>query len=107
MKIVSDEGEQVEVLHKSGIEKACLAENKQKYRQTEPTPGMINPLRSLLGSYGDTDFCSAVLDGSFEPTPQMPTYTVDFFVSCVNSMQEHQSHFFISPKTIILLAGQR
>ena len=76
---MNEENEPMEILHKSGIEKACLDENERKYRQTESTPCMTNPLRNLLGTSGDTPYCESILDGTFTPIPQMSNYTIEFF----------------------------
>ena len=50
----------------------------KKYSQTNNTPCMKNPLRSLLG-IGDTPFCQSILDGTFIPPPSTPQYTTEFF----------------------------
>ena len=79
VEVINADGETVELLSKSEIEQACLQENERKYRQTESTPCMLNPLRTLLGSFGNTEYCSSILDGSFEPIPHMSPYTIEFF----------------------------
>ena len=40
---------------------------------------MINPLWTLLGRYGETEFCQQILDGTFAPLPSMSQYTIEFF----------------------------
>ena len=44
LEITDDNDKIVKVLSKHGIEVTCLAENEKKYRQTESTPCMRNPL---------------------------------------------------------------
>lgn len=85
IEVPGDNDETVELLSKHAIEKACLAENERKYRQTEQTPCMTNPLHQQLGAYGETFLCRQILDGSFAHTPQIAGYTTEFFCE----LQQH------------------
>ena len=79
VEIVNENGEVEEIITKHGIERVCLDENEAKYRQTQQTPCMTNPLRRVLGLFGDTEFCDKVLDGTFQVIPQMSNYTIELF----------------------------
>ena len=79
VEVLTVNGEVKEVLSKSGIEQACLIENERKYRQTQNTPSMSNPMRQLLGKFGETELCSQILNGTFHPPPCMSPYSVEFF----------------------------
>ena len=54
-----------EVTSKQGIEHGCIQENIKKYRQTEDTPCMINPLREELGYTGTTMATEEILQGTY------------------------------------------
>ena len=54
-----------EITTKKGIEKGCISENIKKYRQTESTPCMIQPLRNELGFLGNTPAAEAILRGTY------------------------------------------
>jgi hypothetical protein len=56
-----------------------MDENKAKFLQTQHTPCMQEPLRSLLGRYGDTDFAETILSGQVNLPPNTPQYTIEFF----------------------------
>jgi hypothetical protein len=68
-----------EITTKTGIERACMQENKKKFQQTSETPCMQEPLRSLLGAVGDTQSCQEIMEGTFVPPPQTPAYTIELF----------------------------
>ena len=53
VEIIAKDGSTKENITKSGIEWACLDENDRKYRQTQHTPCMSNPLCQLLGLLSD------------------------------------------------------
>lgn len=48
--VITEDGPK-ELTEKQDIENTCLAENEDKYHQTENTPCMQQPLRDLLGPY--------------------------------------------------------
>ena len=75
----------MEIVTKAGIERACLDENERKYRQTQYTPCMNNPLQHLLGLLGDTEICDRILDGTFVPPPSTDVYTTEF----IKELKQH------------------
>jgi hypothetical protein len=79
VNILTPQGDTIELTTKQDIEQACMDENKAKFLQTQHTPCMREPLRSLLERYGDTDFANTILSGQFNPPPNTPQYTVEFF----------------------------
>jgi hypothetical protein len=54
VEVVSNDGTIQEITTKVGIEHECMNENIRKFRQTQQTPCMREPLRSALGRFGDT-----------------------------------------------------
>jgi hypothetical protein len=64
--LVKEHGRTLELTDKFQIDEACLSENRKKYTQTEGTISSTEPIKSLLGKYGETQFCENVLDGSFQ-----------------------------------------
>jgi hypothetical protein len=55
-----------------------MEENKQKFQQTNDTPCMQEPLRSELGSLGNTASCQEILNGTFTAPLHTPAYTREF-----------------------------
>jgi hypothetical protein len=68
-----------EVTTKVGIERECMLENKKKFRQSQQTPCMREPLRSTLGPTGNSVAGEQILDGTYIPPTNTPPYTRDFF----------------------------
>ncbi len=77
--IINPQGDTIELTTKQDIEQACMNENKEKFLQTQHTPCMREPLRSLLGRYGDTEFAKTILSGQVNLPPNTPQYTTEFF----------------------------
>ena len=75
----SNNGRKIEYTSKYAIEKICIEENRRKYSQTNSTVGMREPLRSLLGCFGDTKFCGDILQGTTHFPSSTPQYTKEFF----------------------------
>ena len=71
-------GRTVEIIDRSAVEKACIQENREKYSQALNTICMKEPLRSLLGLYGETDFSLNLLLGQAAIPPTLPNYTKEF-----------------------------
>ena len=72
-------GQKTELTVKYLIDQACLEENLAKYTQAEGTICTREPIKSLLGRYGDTDFCERVLNGD-APIPEgTPQYVEELF----------------------------
>lgn len=75
MKIdIMQNGSRVSVTSKPAIEEACMQENESKYRQTENTPCMREPLRTALG-IGTSQVSDLILAGTYTPPANTDTYT--------------------------------
>ena len=73
--VEQDDGRVIEETTKEGIERACMEENEKKYRQTQATPCMQEPLLSELGYLGITASCDQILEGTYQPPPGINQYT--------------------------------
>jgi hypothetical protein len=80
VEIGGDNMETVEITTKTGIERACMDENRNKFQQTQNTPCMMEPLRSALGGIGTTDACRDILRGEYVPPQGTPSFTREFLV---------------------------
>jgi hypothetical protein len=79
VEVETQDGAIREVTTKVGIERECMLENKKKFRQTQSTPCMTEPLRSELGKFGNTVAGQQILDGSYTPPANTNQYTREFF----------------------------
>ena len=61
----NEQGGWVEMRQKEDIERACLDELQQKFRQASDTPFLQPPLLDWLGPIGADDNADSVLDGTF------------------------------------------
>lgn len=77
--VVEQNDETVDVTEKEAIEEACMEENNSKYHQTESTPCMQEPLRSLLGEVGETEFAQTILLGTFHVPEGTNPYVSELF----------------------------
>jgi hypothetical protein len=68
-----------------------MQENQKKFLQTRNTPCMREPLRSALGSIGETDACKEILRGTYNPPPHTPISTRELLA------QLNKPQAFISP----------
>ena len=75
---VKRNGTTTELTSKYLIDQACLEENMQKYTQTKGTICTQEPLRSLLGRYGETELCNNILEGNPTLPEGTPEYVNDF-----------------------------
>jgi hypothetical protein len=73
--IEHENGQVEEVTTKEGIERACMDENEAKYRQTQNTPCMQEPLLDDIGYLGTSDSCEKILDGTYQPPRGTNVYT--------------------------------
>ena len=73
--IEKEDGSIEEITTKEGIEEACMQENEYKYRQTQQSPFMQEPLLSDIGYLGTTDACNDILAGSYNIPEGVSTYT--------------------------------
>jgi hypothetical protein len=78
VEVETEQGTIREVTTKIGIERECMEENKRKFRQTQQTPCMREPLRGLLGNLGNTIHGIEILEGRFQPPDSTPQYTREF-----------------------------
>ena len=84
------DGTTKELTSRTDIELACLQENFSKYTQTEDTVCMQEPLRSLLGKTGTTEFCRNILEGTAVFPHNTPPYTIEFFNQMKRSDRANQ-----------------
>lgn len=97
---VIKDGSRVSLVSKIAIEEACMQENELKYRQTEQTPCMREPLRSLLG-IGTTPSCDRILAGTFSPPLSTDKYTKEFLAELKYDDKATSLSPFISTATFI------
>lgn len=77
--VVSGEGPcYVEHTDKESVERAIMENNTTKFRLTENTPPMQDPLLSDLGYLADTDAAEQILAGTYECPEGVDEYTRDF-----------------------------
>lgn len=74
----NDSGHWEETTVKEDIETGCAQENASKYRQTENTPCMQGQLVQDLGYLGNTPSSQEILDGLYQPPPDIGPYTREF-----------------------------
>lgn len=60
---MTNNGQKTELTEKYQIDQACIEEIKPKYLQTSNAVCMQEPFKSLLGRFGDTQFCDKILRG--------------------------------------------
>jgi hypothetical protein len=68
----------VEYTDRDEIESRIMINNSARFRLTENTPPMQEPLLSDLGYLGDTDAADAILDGTYICPPEVDDYTKEF-----------------------------
>jgi hypothetical protein len=93
VEVELDNGSLREVTTKLGIEQECMTENIRKFRQTQLTPCMREPLRSLLGPLGNTASAQSILNGDFLAPIGTPQYTREFLAQLQKPPQQ-----FATPK---------
>ena len=69
-----------EMTTKVGIENACMNENESKFRQTQNTPCMVEPMRSELGYDSNTKAGLEILQGIYTPPPGVDNYTKELLI---------------------------
>ena len=87
--VEQDNGTIEEITTKEGIESACMEENELKYRQTQQSPCMIEPLASELGYLGITDSCEKILEGSYIPPEGVNRYTRELLQHMQRLLLQH------------------
>jgi hypothetical protein len=60
------------------VERLIMANNAARFRLTEDTPPMTEPLLSDLGYLADTEAAAQILEGTFICPPGTDDYTRDF-----------------------------
>lgn len=80
VEVEREDGSLEEITTKRGIEKAGMNENKEKYSQTNNTPCMKEPLKSMLAYNGNTEAGREILDGNFKVPEEVENpYAQEFF----------------------------
>ena len=77
--VEDDQGVDRDITSQSGIESACMKEFEKKFRQTEDTPSMREPWRSILGYDGKTQGATDILNGTLTFPEGTSEYTKDYF----------------------------
>ena len=72
-------GRTIELSSQHDIEQALIKENQEKYSQTNATISMKEPLLSLLGPVGDSDFAQQILNGTAQFPVSVPQSSIKFF----------------------------
>ena len=75
VEIEKADGRIDEVTTKEDIEHACMIENESKFRQTQNTPCMMEPMRSELGYNSNTEAGERILQGNYIAPPGTDQYT--------------------------------
>ena len=71
---VNDENGRRLVTAKEEMEQACIQENIERFSQSKDTPPMIEPLILDLGYLGNTIEAQSILDGTYQPSPNIDPY---------------------------------
>ena len=74
MEVDDGNGNLVEKSSKEDVEKACMEENEQRFRQANDTPFMRSPLVEEFGYLGIGPNAEAVLNGTYVPPPGTDKY---------------------------------
>jgi len=78
-KVGSGQGDDYqEYEDRSTVETMIMANNAARFRLTEDTPPMTEPLLSDLGYLADTEAAAQILDGTYVSPPGTDTFTRDF-----------------------------
>ena len=78
----------------TAIAQCCIEANQQKYRRTECTPFMTQPLLSSVGFDGLNPTASSILNGTF-PTTNLPSHTAHHIqeLSAPQNLPPWPAHF--------------
>ena len=76
---VGEGAEYIELSEKEVVEMKIMENNTKRFRLTENTPPMQEPLLSDLGYLGDTPEAEMIMDGTYVCPPGVDEYTQDFF----------------------------
>ena len=68
----------IELTKEDDIVHALIEENENKYTQSEDTPPLQEPLKSLLGELADTPFCDSILEGTADIPETVGPYGTEF-----------------------------
>ena len=71
---------------KCRVEQAIMQSNSARFRMTENTPPLLDPLLSDLGYLGITDVSRQILAGTYACPPSVDDFTKDF-LSCLQFFQ--------------------
>jgi hypothetical protein len=78
IEIVQDDGSITTHTSKHGIERGCANQTVEKYSQTHDTPPMTEPLLSHLGYLAETAEAQQILNGTYQPPPDLDPYAKKF-----------------------------
>jgi hypothetical protein len=87
VEVLNDAGGLDEIITKEGIEKACMIENDNKFKQTGNTPLMQGQLAKELGFDALTASGTAILKGRYTVPPSTPVHTREL----LQHLQQHHS----------------
>jgi hypothetical protein len=73
---VQEAGEWIELTQQQDIEKALLRELRTRFNQASDTPFQSEPLLSLVGPLGTTEYANDILRGAIEPPDNMDVWAV-------------------------------
>jgi hypothetical protein len=91
-----EHGNMVEYSAREDIERACLQENEQRFRQANDTPFMRSPLVDEFGYLGIGENSRAVLTGEYIPPPNIDKYAAMLLQHLKQSTASKQPPRFLS-----------
>ena len=93
---LNENGEPVIREGQEEVEQAVMANNEARFRLTENTPPMTEPLRSELGFLGNTEAARQILNGTYECPPEVDEYTKAFLAQIQVPQQQPQVRLSIT-----------
>jgi hypothetical protein len=78
----NDNDEPIRITDQPTMEQRIMENNSRRFRLTESTPPMQEPLVSQLGYLGNTEAASQILNGTFVCPPELETET-QLFISAL------------------------
>ena len=78
---ITEDGAQVVVNTQESVEHHVMHNNAARFRLTNPTPPMQEPMRSELGFFGATAVAKEILEGTYECPAEVDDYTRYFIAS--------------------------
>jgi hypothetical protein len=78
----NDNDKPIRITDQPTMEQRIMENNSRRFRLTESTPPMQEPLISQLGYLGNTEAASQILNGTFVCPPELETET-QLFISAL------------------------